>query len=302
MLVLLWIRNRKESEDVAQKIAGSLQQDLDERFGASNETIYSKAVRYDGPYMRQKGFHPTLCIASMLDPGLKLLKWLNRTDLVDGTVDTRPGEKYSFRKALKDEMEQAIVQNLFGVADHIRGDKPSDDVVPMPPRSPSKQPQQKDDCTVDSFESHDSKMVDGIHVAEEVEREFLAYMKDKSYKEGTDILEWWGKKREKFKILSRLARVYLAIPATSASSERVFSKAGRVIAKDRTRLGTEKASDLIWLASILQREVSPEREALEKKREEARKKKQDNLEKKEAEKKRKAEELKAQANLKKSKE
>ena len=45
-------------------------------------------------------------------------------------------------------------------------------------------------------------------------------------------LEWWKSSQNRFPILSRLARIYLAVQATSASSERVFSKAERVISKE----------------------------------------------------------------------
>jgi hypothetical protein len=45
----------------------------------------------------------------------------------------------------------------------------------------------------------------------------------------TDVLHWWAKVgRVKFPNLAKLARQYLGCPASSASSERVFSLAGRV--------------------------------------------------------------------------
>ena len=44
--------------------------------------------------------------------------------------------------------------------------------------------------------------------------------------EGTetdDVLMWWKFNSKKYPNLSRMARDYLAIPGTSASSERLFS-------------------------------------------------------------------------------
>jgi hypothetical protein len=38
-----------------------------------------------------------------------------------------------------------------------------------------------------------------------------------------DILAWWKSQSETYPNLSKMARVYLAVPATSASSERLFS-------------------------------------------------------------------------------
>ena len=52
-------------------------------------------------------------------------------------------------------------------------------------------------------------------------------------------LEWWKSSQNRFPILSRLARIYLAVQATSASSGRVFPKAERVISKRRTNLSPE---------------------------------------------------------------
>uniref|UniRef100_A0A1I8BY15 Dimer_Tnp_hAT domain-containing protein n=1 Tax=Meloidogyne hapla TaxID=6305 RepID=A0A1I8BY15_MELHA len=42
----------------------------------------------------------------------------------------------------------------------------------------------------------------------------------------TDIFEWWNRQGGQFPDLLRLARIVHSIPATSISSERLFSKAG----------------------------------------------------------------------------
>ena len=52
----------------------------------------------------------------------------------------------------------------------------------------------------------------------------------------TQALEHWKGRASAFPILSRMARCYLAIPATSAPSERVFSKAKAVLSPQRSRL------------------------------------------------------------------
>jgi hypothetical protein len=43
----------------------------------------------------------------------------------------------------------------------------------------------------------------------------------------TDVLDWWRAQRHVFPDLSRMARQYLAAPASSAGVERLFSRAGR---------------------------------------------------------------------------
>ena len=45
-----------------------------------------------------------------------------------------------------------------------------------------------------------------------------------------------------------LAKKYLSIQATSAPSERIFSKAGRIIDEQRTRLNSEIAGNLLYVA------------------------------------------------------
>ena len=49
-----------------------------------------------------------------------------------------------------------------------------------------------------------------------------------------------------FPILSQLCRRVLCIPATSASSERLFSTAGLTITNDRARLLPDNAEDLMF--------------------------------------------------------
>ncbi|CAB4439542.1 unnamed protein product [Rhizophagus irregularis] len=44
------------------------------------------------------------------------------------------------------------------------------------------------------------------------------YLKEDKIKFSQDPFEWWANKKSKYSILSRLARIYLAIPATSTSS------------------------------------------------------------------------------------
>jgi len=60
-------------------------------------------------------------------------------------------------------------------------------------------------------------------------------------------LKWWKQNQSKYKMLSILAAKLLCIPATSAPSEWVFSVAGLTIAKDRARLSSEHANEILFL-------------------------------------------------------
>ena len=48
-------------------------------------------------------------------------------------------------------------------------------------------------------------------------------------------------------MLAAMARDYLAVPATSCSSERLFSAAGNIISEKRSRLGTDTVRALLCL-------------------------------------------------------
>ncbi|CAN0280258.1 unnamed protein product, partial [Ectocarpus fasciculatus] len=53
------------------------------------------------------------------------------------------------------------------------------------------------------------------------------------------VLDWWFAHRQVYPVLFKIACVYLAVPASSGSSERVFSTAGNIVTKKRNRLCPE---------------------------------------------------------------
>lgn len=64
---------------------------------------------------------------------------------------------------------------------------------------------------------------------------------------GKEVLLWWKARVDKYSNLSALARRILAIPATSAPSERLFSQASLLLSKKRSHLTDENASKLMFL-------------------------------------------------------
>lgn len=61
-------------------------------------------------------------------------------------------------------------------------------------------------------------------------------------------LKWWAKNSSKYPNLSQVARAYLGIPATSVSSERLFSKTGLIISERRTSLTPQHAEQIAFLS------------------------------------------------------
>src|ERR1700730_13532556 len=72
-------------------------------------------------------------------------------------------------------------------------------------------------------------------------------MKQQPMKRDTDILKYWASKEYKFPTIARMAKDHLAIPATSAASESVFSIGGDIITKKGNRLGTDNTRRLLCL-------------------------------------------------------
>ena len=60
-----------------------------------------------------------------------------------------------------------------------------------------------------------------------------------------NVLLWWKRHQNVLPILSKLSRMVLAIPASSAKSERVFSTGGNIVTFKRTRLNPKKVEELI---------------------------------------------------------
>ena len=65
--------------------------------------------------------------------------------------------------------------------------------------------------------------------------------------EQTDILKYWSTKQYQYPTIARIARDHLAIPATSAASERVFSNGSDIITKKRNRLSPSTIRYLLCL-------------------------------------------------------
>ena len=80
-----------------------------------------------------------------------------------------------------------------------------------------------------------------------VDDEMKRYLQEDAISPGQEPGLWWELHEKRYKRLSRLARVYLCVPATSVPAERVFSTAGLVLNRLRSRLTPEHVDMLLFL-------------------------------------------------------
>lgn len=81
--------------------------------------------------------------------------------------------------------------------------------------------------------------------------EVYAYMAKDSISIDSSPLAWWKAHESLYPNLAMLAKHYLAVPATSVPSERVFSTAGDIVTASRSALTTENVDKLIFLKKNL---------------------------------------------------
>ncbi|CAG8740338.1 13634_t:CDS:2, partial [Racocetra fulgida] len=66
--------------------------------------------------------------------------------------------------------------------------------------------------------------------------ELSDYLKLEEIDFDCDPFVWWHERRNKFSVMSQLAKKYLAVYTSSTASERLFSDAGNLITAKRTRI------------------------------------------------------------------
>ena len=74
---------------------------------------------------------------------------------------------------------------------------------------------------------------------------------------GFDVLAWWKAHETSYPTLARMARDFLAIPASSVPSERVFSSATTLVSKKRTRLSDKTIRATLCLKEWSRKDFAP---------------------------------------------
>ena len=75
--------------------------------------------------------------------------------------------------------------------------------------------------------------------------EFTRWKEEAEVPYSDNVLQWWKCNRERFPTISRIARKYLAFPASQATTERSFSTAKRVVTPSRSSLSPSRIGKLV---------------------------------------------------------
>jgi hypothetical protein len=81
--------------------------------------------------------------------------------------------------------------------------------------------------------------------------EIEIYISEPTIRKDLDILTYWNNNKERYPILSKMARNYLAIPSTSVGCEEMFSKANDLVTNKRNNLSTGIIKKIMCLQSWL---------------------------------------------------
>ena len=240
------ICNGSDATGVALKVlptATKMLEVFNEKFGDG-----SRICSYDeGPRRQPRGFFPDQVCATALDPRTK--------DLVGVPESEKQTVWDLLKQRVVSRMMQVQAQSMTVGAGPSPPEVTASDTVPVPQKraqmvlqSIFNAPSQPSMPNLPQPEMSIQSLYEGV-VAEEISRYRaevpLQFFDDNGVAQSP--LDWWRRNEKLYPSLSKYAKRVLAIPATSAPSERVFSVAGQIVTKKRARLTGDAVTLLVWL-------------------------------------------------------
>ncbi|KAL6473716.1 hypothetical protein MHYP_G00172770 [Metynnis hypsauchen] len=183
--------------------------------------------KYDDPAMDD-----LLDMACLVDPRFKL------------QYTQEEKREYIKDKAMLEMLkgERAVVVRVEGSSEEAMGEAS----VAVPPAKKAKR-------SLASFFSNKptTSNTAGLSAQQAVERELGNYLLAPDADSDSDPLDWWKVYQKNFPSVSKLAKQYLCIQATSSPSERVFSTGGNKVTCKRAALKPDNVDQLVFLARNL---------------------------------------------------
>lgn len=251
------IIDAQDSSVHIRNLATTMLLGFNKHFGSGEDGTVAVEHRTRGGRMRPKGVPLYTLLASLLDPRFKVGVGLSDGDQEILWEEIRDEMIVSARVAA-DSGPVNLNQDMDVVAEAIPDDDDRDAGQNQHGRefniyemiNELVNPMQ----VADAAQGNDAQDQD---VEQMVDAEIILYKAEPMMKIQDDDgsfpnpLDWWRRKQDKFPILATMAAKYLAIPATSAPSERVFSVAGLTIRNQRANLDPYGAGDIVFLHDAL---------------------------------------------------
>lgn len=197
---------------------------------SENHNINTPVNTYNILNQVKKSMYQALChyfpipsseklLSALLDPRCKKLDDFDHSTYLD--VKSKLCELYEERKILEKEKEKANQTQETDIVDEY-----SNTIVNL---------------------LYTPSLLKSLDDEEVAQNEMEGYLDLPQIGLNNDPLAWWKLHSKRFPILSELSKIYLAVPATSTPSERLFSDAGNLLTNKRTRLLPELFKRMIFL-------------------------------------------------------
>ncbi|XP_032411367.1 zinc finger BED domain-containing protein 1-like isoform X1 [Xiphophorus hellerii] len=198
------------------------------------EVMAQITTRWEGLFMCQPQSSNTVVLTAALDPRFKKLKFLP------------PDEAFKI---------QSMVQTMvLDVKKKMRQKNSGENEVSTDAQDKPVEHQQNTNTffsnLLGSSESSTSDEEDEEqHLNQDVQKEVLMYFGEHTLSKRENPLLWWKSNAARYPTLSKLAKFFLCIPATSTPSEQLFSAAGNIASKRRASLSSQHVDMLTFLHS-----------------------------------------------------
>jgi hypothetical protein len=227
--------------------AKAMLESFEKQFGGPSDPVFNKnTVR--GERQRQVGVHRVVIFAHALDPRFKALKIIP------------DGERQAIWDALVHEVKETTNVSTGGGSDGTTTLNDNDHIKTPPPVEKKKKSTFLDASPIkrhllrlkdDSDSDTNSSPPDALR--EQVMLQLKHYISLRQVDIETNPLAWWEVRKDSMPLIWKYARMVLAIPATSAPSERAFSSAGNLVTQKRFRLSGDKVEEILMVKENMDR-------------------------------------------------
>jgi hypothetical protein len=239
------------SDDINTSVgdcARAMLESFESQFGGPGHPVFN-ATTVRGKRQRQVGVHRAVIFAHALDPRFKALKTIPKV------------ERPAVWEALIDEVVQITDVSVGGGSDGTTPTLNDNDHLKTPPPVEKKKKSAFLDATpikkhlqrleADSDSETNSSQPDVLR--EHVSLQLKQYKCQRQADINTNPLAWWSERKDSMPLIWKYARMVLAIPATSAPSERAFSAAGNLVTQKRARLSGDKVEEILMVKENMDR-------------------------------------------------